>query len=343
MANDDLLLIYFVSFVVQTALQGILFFTSSLFVYVTLCRRYRTPLVSNKFGLVGAALITGGATSYWGLSFAQLYRAIFHPGNQSPTVYLSDLRNPLFLTKIYLHFTFTAIADLLFVYRLYVVWQDRRCVVLPPLLAVAGYFSIATSAITWLAQAADNKNIYDIAYSPRVIVSGILTIWRVASDRLFLPAAHHRYSLNMYCTILISWRIWRAGRCAVRYGGPSLSQSFVIFIESAGFHLLFSVAAVVVYLVGSPVIFSLVDLATVIAGLAYMFINVRVALGIAHQGVPTEPSGMNFASGPLTQQETILDLELGDTEVVSHFKELPFFFRAHAAPEEGTQTDERTF
>ena len=69
----------------------------------------------------------------------------------------------------------------------------------------------------------------------------------------------------------------------------------------------------VVYLVGSPVIFSLVDLATVIAGLAYMFINVRVALGIAHQGVPTEPSGMNFASGPLTQQATILDLELGDT------------------------------
>ncbi|KAL1731740.1 hypothetical protein EV714DRAFT_271304 [Schizophyllum commune] len=92
-----------------------------------------------------------------------------------------------------------------------------------------------------------------------------------------------------------------------------MQQSFVIFIESAGFHLLFSVAAVVVYLVGSPVIFSLVDLATVIAGLAYMFINVRVALGIAHQGVPTEPSGMNFASGPLTQQATILDLELGDT------------------------------
>ena len=132
-----------------------------------------------------AFTVTHHLAQYWGLSFAQLYRAIFHPGNQSPTVYLSDLRNPLFLTKVYLHFTSTAIADLLFVssladtrphthstqvYRLYVVWQDRRCVVLPPLLAVASYLSIgasrlednvrpfsvplATSAITWLAQAA---------------------------------------------------------------------------------------------------------------------------------------------------------------------------------------------
>ncbi|KAI5826151.1 hypothetical protein K523DRAFT_355414 [Schizophyllum commune Tattone D] len=274
MANDGLLLIYFVSFVIQTALQGILFCTSTLFVYVMLCRRSRSPLVLDV-GLVGAALISGGAISYWSVSFAQLYNAIFQPGNRSPSVYLSDLHNPLFLTKIYLLFTFAAIADLLFIYRLYVVWQDRRCVVLPPLLVVASAFSIAISAITWLAQAADNRNIYDIAYSPRVNVAGILTI-----------------SLNMYCTILISWRIWKAGRCAVRYGGPSLSvcvriapdpsapndttmqQSFIIFIESAGLYLcgllpplflltyshsippmLFVVITLVIYLSGSPVLF----------------------------------------------------------------------------------------
>ena len=73
------------------------------------------------------------------------------------------------------------------------------------------------------------------------------------------------------------------------------------------------VITLVIYLSGSLVLFLCVDCNTAFAGLAYMFINVRVALGIAHQGVPTEPSGMDFASGPLTQQETILDLELGDT------------------------------
>ncbi|KAI5888213.1 uncharacterized protein SCHCODRAFT_01034572 [Schizophyllum commune H4-8] len=227
--------------------------------------RSRTPFVLDV-GLVGAALITGGAIS---------------PGNQSPTVYLSDLRNPLFLTKIYLLFIFTGVADLLF----------------------------------------DNTNIYDVAYSPRVIVSAILNI-----------------CLNMYCTSEDADQSGRLPLKLMSVPSPYLvedlesgTQSFVIFIESAGFYLsvpqsflsvdaarltplrLFSVAVVVVYLAGSPVIFLLVDLATVIAGLAYMFINVRVALGVAHEGIPTEPSGLNFATGPLTQQSTVLDLELRDT------------------------------
>ncbi|KAL1679680.1 hypothetical protein EV122DRAFT_277064 [Schizophyllum commune] len=286
MANDGLARIYFVSFAVQTLLQGILFCTSFLFVYLMLRRRHQTRMALDMVSLAGVILITVGVSAHWSLSFAQLFNAIFPAGDQDATAYLVDLRNPLFIAKTYLFDVAVGLADLLF----------------------------------------EGDSIFGNSLGARLVATMALAI-----------------SLNTYCTVMIAWRIWKAGRCVARYGGPSLSESFIIFIESAGLYLLFVVITLVIYLSGSPVLFLCVDCNTAFAGLAYMFINVRVALGIAHQGVPTEPSGMNFASRPLTQQATILDLELGDTEVVSRFMKLPFFFRAHAAPEEGTQTDERTF
>ncbi|KAL1657421.1 hypothetical protein GGF50DRAFT_122004 [Schizophyllum commune] len=63
MANDELARIYFVSFAVQTLLQGILFCTSFLFVYLMLRRRHQSRIALDMVSLAGVSLITVGVSA----------------------------------------------------------------------------------------------------------------------------------------------------------------------------------------------------------------------------------------------------------------------------------------
>ncbi|KAL1658352.1 hypothetical protein GGF50DRAFT_92690 [Schizophyllum commune] len=255
MADDDLLRMHFVSFSIQTLLQGIFFCTSVLFVYLTLRRRLHMHAALNKYGLVGVFLITAGVTA--------LYDATFLANAAEADAYLADLSNPLFITKTYLFDFSVAIADLLFVHFTSSGEID------PSLSFLPFYYSQDLSL--W-----DGESIFDMALKPRLVVIGILTISGSGKRGDALRAA----------------------------------RSFVVFIESAGIFLFFTVLSLAVYLAGSTVVFIIIDCNIFFAGLAYMFINVRVALGEAHDGVPTGPSGLKFAFD-LTQQATVLDLELG--------------------------------
>ena len=58
----------------------------------------------------------------------------------------------------------------------------------------------------------------------------------------------------------------------------------------------YMIALLVLYTARKPAFFIFIDCNVVFSALAYMLINVRVALGIAHQQAPTQSSALQWAT-----------------------------------------------
>ncbi|KAI5889457.1 uncharacterized protein SCHCODRAFT_02509949 [Schizophyllum commune H4-8] len=99
---------------------------------------------------------------------------------------------------------------------------------------------------------------------------------------------------------MISWRLWKSAKHSTRCDGPCLSESLVIFVESAALVLVYDAILMVFYAMHWPLFLPVMDCTAEISGIAYMLINVRVTLGVARQGTltPTDASRWAVATNP---------------------------------------------
>ncbi|KAL1718897.1 hypothetical protein EV715DRAFT_200066 [Schizophyllum commune] len=122
---------------------------------------------------------------------------------------------------------------------------------------------------------------------------------------------------------MISWRLWKSAKHSSRCDGPCLSESLIIFVESAALILAYDAVLLVFYAIHWPLFLPVMDCTAEISAIAYMMINVRVTLGVARQGTmtPSDASRWAVATNPasttLTRQtvsfaheDTINPLEL---------------------------------
>lgn len=293
---DDLLRINFISFAVQTLLQGLFLAVSFLSVYLMLRRRARHASKNMYAVLTGMAVIIVSVTVFWSLSFAQLFGTFFPHNNVDSTYASSNLRITSYHIKGVLFNLSLALTDLLLIYRLYIVWQDHVAVTVPPLILLCGTIVVAASSADLIKRAVTSP-IDAMFYAP------------------FAARAFAGFSLvlliNSYCTAMIAWRIWAVGR---RSANSNLSESFVIFIESAAFYVAYLIASLVAYAIRLPSYIVLMDCHAVVAGLAYTLINVRVALGVARDGSLTRVSVSEWAvaSHPVNDvTRHTVDLDVG--------------------------------
>lgn len=94
-------------------------------------------------------------------------------------------------------------------------------------------------------------------------------------------------SMNIYNTSMITWRILRQAKQTRRSGGPSISISLAIFIESAAIGIFHGFFFLGTYLAQHPSHGFAVDTAPAVYGLALAFINLRVAIGIPQKACAT--------------------------------------------------------
>ncbi|TRM69949.1 hypothetical protein BD626DRAFT_475844 [Schizophyllum amplum] len=294
MADDRLIRTCFVSFAVQTILQGLFLSLATLSVYFMLRRRsVKTPM--DTCVLAGVAIVIACVTTHWTLSFLRLFRTFFKNDIQDPGAYIADANELLYCVKTLLLYISVTISDLLLIHRLYIVWQDRSIVVgLPIFLLLA---TIAVEGGEFAHHFVDESvggSLFDTQLSAWIITIFVLDI-----------------VLNAYCAAMISWRIWKAGCGVVRFDGPRLTESLIILIESAGIYLTYDIASLILYLLQDDVFLLVVDCTPAVAAITYMLINVRVSLGIARQGVPTRPSGLDWAvaSNPAAHHAVSLGVE----------------------------------
>ncbi|KAL1748845.1 hypothetical protein HDZ31DRAFT_4239, partial [Schizophyllum fasciatum] len=97
---------------------------------------------------------------------------------------------------------------------------------------------------------------------------------------------------------MIAWRIWKCAHCGLRLSSPWLSESLIIFTESAGALLAFALVSFIAYTLHQPVFVLFMDNTPVAAASGYVLINVRVSLGIAREGATSKASALEWAVAP---------------------------------------------
>ncbi|KAJ7253265.1 hypothetical protein C8J57DRAFT_1660485 [Mycena rebaudengoi] len=84
---------------------------------------------------------------------------------------------------------------------------------------------------------------------------------------------------NIYCTVLISWKIWRTTRAAAPADGMNLMQFVAIVVESAALYTAWAIFYTVTHELGSPVQNIVLMGMPPVIGIANALILVRIGLG----------------------------------------------------------------
>ncbi|KAH6912163.1 hypothetical protein BKA70DRAFT_1098807, partial [Coprinopsis sp. MPI-PUGE-AT-0042] len=132
----------------------------------------------------------------------------------------------------------TLVGDTFMIYRLYVVWEKNRWIIVPPcILSVA--LAVTGSMTTYSFAKSSTRAVYESAGA-----------WITASFVL-------TFLCNLYSTSLIAFRIWQSNRrlrkiSAERHGSVNFTG---ILVESAALYSFCLIVSLVTYTVGSNIVF----------------------------------------------------------------------------------------
>ncbi|KAJ7454188.1 hypothetical protein FB451DRAFT_1373607 [Mycena latifolia] len=179
-------------------------------------------------------------------------------------IYLEN-GHPIQVARISLTSLTLLIGDALIIHRLWLIWnREFRVVALP--------------VLTWLG----------------VLVCGIFVGYGISESSVgndkFLTSAGEWLTANwvlsvftnVYCTVVMAWRIWTSSREMGNIDGGLLLSMLVILVESAAMWTAWAIFFAVTYQTGSSMTSLATDLSGPIIGLVNMLIHLRVGLGWSH-------------------------------------------------------------
>lgn len=286
-------------------LSGVFFYlheariTASLGAGSSRLRAHITPI------FLGAVVVSCTTTVHWILTVTRLFDAfISYMGGAVPLLFYANLSEPSEVVKTAVLIATLITSDVLFVYRLWMVWGYNYYVIIIPSMAVLGLCVSGVGIVYTLSQLSVGNTIF---------VSKAAQ-W-IAADYSFT------FATNIYSSTLIAWRVWRANRRSGNtYGGGNLMRVLATIVESAAIYTAWVVAFFISYEVTSNLQYTFVDTLCQVAGVAYMMINVRVSLGwaqTAHQSQGTSSAG-GIASrrGPVDHSYVMRPVAVDITRVV---------------------------
>ncbi|KAK7682406.1 hypothetical protein QCA50_014611 [Cerrena zonata] len=181
--------------------------------------------------------------------------------------YLSRQSSPLFLVKMVCTSVVIVLSDALIVLRTYIIWErSPRVILLPTLLLVA-----------------------DIGHSVEVMVIIYTNNEFLVTPSLMFFAAIS-WGLNLLCSGLIGYRIWKSRRILQTYfaaTGGRLNNALTIIIESALVYSLISLASLITTVLGAAALFSVTDVTPPLVGIVFLHVIISSsnfkANGATHQ------------------------------------------------------------
>ncbi|KAJ7734754.1 hypothetical protein DFH07DRAFT_844461 [Mycena maculata] len=206
-------------------------------------------------------------TAHWILTADRLFLAQVHfRDGSAPLAFYADQAQPTAITKIGLLVVTLAIADGIFVYRLWIVWNHNKWVPIFPICTIVGLLICGTGVVVQFTKFVPGETAF-LAQANR---------W-ISSNSAFTLAT------NVYCTGMISWRIWSVNRQSSGLGNhtTSLGSVLAILIESAAIIMAQTTFFTIAYHLGSNLQIIAISIWSPVCGIAFMLINCRVGLGWA--------------------------------------------------------------
>jgi hypothetical protein len=153
--------------------------------------------------------------------------------------------------------------NLLLIWRLYVVWNNKRILAIVTLILEAGWF--ATGVADWI-----------MVTTGHTYTSAALALGK-ASCALDL-------ALTISITSGIAYRLWRAGRDVYGLTGHNTYKAAIYtIIESGAIYTSSIVVLCALYQSGSPAFSVAINVATQISTLTPLFLIASVSLGLMHR------------------------------------------------------------
>ncbi|KAJ7454157.1 hypothetical protein FB451DRAFT_1280323 [Mycena latifolia] len=199
-------------------------------------------------------------TAHWILTIQAFFQAFLNATDPTaPLLFYLDSARPIEVARISLTVITLLIGDALIIHRLWLIWnREFRVVALP--------------VLTWLG----------------ILVCGIFVVYAFSESSVrnnkFLFTANWVLSVftNVYCTGVMTWRIWTTSREMGNIDGGLLLSILVILVESAAIWTAWAIFFAVTYQAGSTVSALVTDLSGPFIGLVNMLIHLRVGLGWSH-------------------------------------------------------------
>ncbi|KAI0716339.1 hypothetical protein C8Q76DRAFT_723817 [Earliella scabrosa] len=249
-----------------------IFATGAYCVYLIQCipvlrRRFREnrslwlPIAS---GLIFAITVTALATD---MDTALRAYAIHGDGRPDPVTVYTHSASPVSLAKNAVIVIMSIISDAIIVYRTYVIWNSTFSVVVIPIGLLLTDVALGSWSVWTLAQTANDNDPIEAAVTLRVRYYFILTL-----------------CLNLWCAILICWKIWRvSSRIPEDISGLSKQRPtmrvFEIIVETASFYCAHLIAIIVTNCIESNTFFLLLDPLPPVTALVFSMIIVRASSG----------------------------------------------------------------
>ncbi|KAJ7618682.1 hypothetical protein FB45DRAFT_932212, partial [Roridomyces roridus] len=222
----------------------------------------RSILLSPVF--LGAIGLLVPITGHWVLTVHRAFLAFTHAG--TPTEFYVNSSDATAIAKnLFMSFT-VIIAEAIVIHRLWIVWAHNVKVIILPIITVVGLF-VCTIGLTHAVARMDGK----------------VGLW-INSSAMF------PLFTNVYCTMLILWRLRQSWKLNMHTGGNTVAKSlFPILIESATLYMVWSIFFFITYQLNSNLQTTIMDCLPSITGIACALIHVRVGLGWAWAADRTGP------------------------------------------------------
>ncbi|KAF8213915.1 hypothetical protein K438DRAFT_1563866 [Mycena galopus ATCC 62051] len=219
--------------------------------------------------LLGPICLFMVITGHWILTVDRSFLAFVYFENGSlPIAFYGDLSHITEVVKTGFLSASLVIGDVLIVLAAQVIWGHNIYVIIFPTCTMLG-LAICGGGITYqLSQYTPGENIFATAAGR----------W-ITSDTAFTLCT------NVYCTTLITLRIWRNSRFVKNsvFGGAQNWNSLLgILVESAALYTTWTLFFLISYQTESNLQFIALDCWAAVTGIACMLIHVRVGLGWSH-------------------------------------------------------------
>ncbi|KAJ6615213.1 hypothetical protein B0H10DRAFT_2041762 [Mycena sp. CBHHK59/15] len=267
--------------IIETFFFGIylVLFLTSIYLLLTLKERgfqregsiWRSPI------LCGGTTLFITVTGHWILTVDRLFLAfVKSDSGADPLGFYSDFSQVTEVLQSGFLLASLATVDAQLVHRLWTVWAHDKYVMIFPVITLLGLL-VCSIGIT-----------YDFS---RFLPGDS---WIVADCALpYCECCTLLTHTNMYCTAMISWRLWATSKMIKPVGGRTLMSVIVIMVESAALCASWAIFFIIAYATQSNLRF-LIDVTPAIIGSANMLIYVRVGLGWAHSPTPIPATPLKF-------------------------------------------------
>ncbi|KAJ7722705.1 hypothetical protein B0H16DRAFT_1599973 [Mycena metata] len=165
------------------------------------------------------------------------------------------------------------ISDSVIIYRLWIVWSRNKYIIILPILTLFGLMVTLVLSV----QTTTHVN-------------------NIAEDKGLTPGLVFTLVTNLYCTGLISWKIWNITTNASTASGNNLRHFLIVLVESAGISTTWATFYIVTHQTNSDLQFVALIPLPAVAGIANALIQARIGMGkTVERTVPSSYAVSGFA------------------------------------------------